>query len=521
MTMSARTMTAAATASTVLLHDDRKAAATMKTGIGATMMTPTWSGSRTRPSTARRAATMSEQQTAFVLSGGGTKGAFEVGVLGYLVHRAGLVPDIITTTSAGSIIGAKLAQARGADELAARTDELRRDLLAMTDQGQVFAKQPWLADFDGTPFGAAVDTFITMRPPPPTDPDGMPVVAADARAHHRRTRWHALQQVVAELPSARHAKKDFAGHQVSLLTLDPLGAALRGESATAAGISPIDEALVARPGVQLRMTVTALETGECRYVTEHGVVVERDGVTPTPESPDPIGIVEGVLTSSSVPMVFAPRRFGAATYVDGGVCQNVPVEVAVSLGATKVVAVLAVPLLHGRDPRDFLDTSFLGIYQRCVNQIAFAEKQRENLGVPRPDGCELVVIEPTVDTVGAFEVNEGLMRIDLDYGALRAEETLADLDDETRARAMAFTDRAVVARDRAWYHEEDLWSAAVSGQDLPTEALVRARRAKADVREALAERASLGLPVPDGAEAWWGDWEAHVSPRPDPVPPLP
>ena len=458
---------------------------------------------------------MREGPTAFVLAGGGTKGAFEVGALGYLVHRAGLAPDIITTTSAGSIVGAKLAQARGADELAARTDELRHDLLAMTDQGQVFAKQPWLADFDGTALGDAVDTFVAMRPPPPPDPDASTDLA-DRRAHHRHRRWHALQEVLSELPAARHAKHDLPDHRSSLLTLDPLGAALRGESASADGITPLDADLVARPGVQLRMTVTALEEGACRYVTETGQVVERDGVTPSADNPDPIPLVEGVLASSSVPMIFEPRRLGGATYVDGGVCQNIPVEVAVALGAERIVAVLAVPIRSPRDPRDFTQVAFPMIFLRSVNQIGFAEKQRENLGVPRPPGTELVVVEPTVDLVGAFEVNAGLMHVDLDYGALRAEEALADLDDDARAAAMDATDRVVVARDRAWYAEEDAFTSATADEAAP--AMERVRAAKRQVRDALAARAAAGLPADDLAEGWWRGYEAHAVARPPHVP---
>ena len=62
--------------------------------------------------------------TAFVLAGGGTKGSFEVGVLQYLVGVEGIVPDIITATSAGAIAATVLAQAR---TLAEFVDRVERD----------------------------------------------------------------------------------------------------------------------------------------------------------------------------------------------------------------------------------------------------------------------------------------------------------------------------------------------------------------------------------------------------------
>ena len=50
----------------------------------------------------------------------GTKGSFEVGVLQYLVGVEGIVPDIITATSAGAIAATVLAQARTLPEFAHR-----------------------------------------------------------------------------------------------------------------------------------------------------------------------------------------------------------------------------------------------------------------------------------------------------------------------------------------------------------------------------------------------------------------
>ncbi len=58
----------------------------------------------------------------------------------------------------------------------------------------------------------------------------------------------------------------------------PLAEALRSRRATASARST--PPLVARPGLQLRLAVTALRAGVLRYVTEDGTIVEADACTP-------------------------------------------------------------------------------------------------------------------------------------------------------------------------------------------------------------------------------------------------
>lgn len=466
----------------------------------------------------------------FVLAGGGTKGAFEVGAVGYLVGEAGLEPTVITAASAGSIVGAKLAQARGTAELVARADELRHDLLAMTDLDAVFGRQPWLADLEGTPLGDAVSTFVERRPDPPRldealpgDPGdpGDPGERADGagsdghRRHHRGKGWRSAAGLLGALPELGRARRDLPGHLGSILTLDPLGRALRGDPGAAAGIEPLDPALVARPGLDLRLAVTALGPGVTRYVTGDGTVVEADARTPSADHDVPVDLVEAVLTSSSAPMVFPARMLGGHLYSDGGVARNLPVDAAVALGATDVVAVLATPLGAPRPEADLDGATLLQVHLRAM-EIGFFDQQRRSLVGPWPTGAaagavRVRAVAPTVDLVGAFEVNEGLMRIDMDYGWLRAQEATADLPEPDASAARRLTDRIVVARDRAWFVEEALWRGEPA-------TLADVQRLKQVVADALARRAALGLAPPEGAEAWSATWEAHAVERPDALP---
>lgn len=476
---------------------------------------------------------------ALALSGAGTKGAFEVGALRYLVAEHGYVPEIITATSAGAIAATVLAQARGRDELAGRVEELRADLLAMTATEVVFAKQPWLAAFDGTALGTAVDDFLTVRnrPAVPADPDGPgsggpgagPGVGpggADAAAvgeeppvaRRRHRRWHDLAEVLRELPHLQRARTELPGHATSLLTLDPLEAALRGSGGS--GIGAVDPALVARPGLTVRLSVTALGAGCTRYVTETGALVEADARTPVASvAPGEIDVIDGLLTSSSVPMIFPPRPIGDDVYVDGGVRQNIPVGAAVALGADQVVAVLGVALEPPPAAPGAATGNLVGIHLRASN-LMFFETQLGNLAAARAAGVALTVIAPTLDVVGPFEVAQGLMLLDMDYGWLRAADVLGELDAAAGGRAAELSDAATAARERAWYLEEDLWTSSPSSPSAPAaaDALDRLRREKRRVHAAVEQRRQLGAATPSGADAWWLGWEHHGTDRPDHLP---
>ncbi len=459
-------------------------------------------------------------KTAFVLAGGGTKGAFEAGAISYLVEEEGVVPDVITATSAGAVCAAVLAQARTHEELVARSRELHEDLLAMTRADLLFGKQPWVAELDGTLFGRAIDHWVVERTRPPV-PGGAPVPGrADAPSEGAGPQRRPLlrlvvqaAQVVRALPSLGRARRQMRGRTGSLLTLDPLAEHLRHGGR---GIAPVDPALIARPGLDLRLAVVALGAGTLRYVTEDGTIVGADAVTPVPGAAGgPIDLIDGVVASASVPMLFPARPLAGDAYVDGGVVENVPVAAASALGATRIFAILAVPLDPPPDDHDYAHASAPAVFLRAVGAISFAERQRSSLSPSLPAGTELTVIDPLVDVVGPFDVARGLMLVNMDYGWMRAADVCADVGAATRRRAAEATDAIVVARTQAWHLEEEMWSrgGATSGD------LAALSRSKRIVRDALSERKDLGLPTPHDAARWWSGYEVHEGTRPTALPP--
>ncbi|HVX22040.1 MAG TPA: patatin-like phospholipase family protein [Acidimicrobiales bacterium] len=452
---------------------------------------------------------MGAGKTAFVLAGGGTKGAFEAGAVRYLVEEETITPEVITATSAGSICAAVLAQARTHQELVVRAGELHDDLLAMTHTDLLFGKQPWLGALDGTPLGRAVERFVLDRTRPAV-PGEVPAAVA-ARAGRRR-RLQVAARLGRSLPHLLRAGRRLRKDAGSLMTLEPLARALREGGPS--GIRPVDPALIARPGLELRMAVAALGDGALRYVTQDGHIVASDAVTPVA---GPVDVLDGVLASATVPLLFPPRPLAGDVYVDGGVANNVPVDAAVRLGATRVFAILAVPLAQPRDHRDYTRAPAPLVFLRAAGGVAFVERQLANLNPPLPDGTTVTVIDPVVDVVGPFEVSQGLMLLDMDYGWMRAADVLAEVGDDVRRQAFSATDAVVVARTRAWHREEAMWAAG--------RATAADRRAlaglKGQVRDAVNDRKGLGLPTPPDPERWWSGYEVHAGPAPADLPPDP
>jgi NTE family protein len=450
-------------------------------------------------------------KTAFVLAGGGAKGAFEAGAIRYLVEEAGITPEIITAASVGSVSGVVLAQARTRAEFVERTKDLRDDVLALTQTEHIFGRQPWVQALEGSPLGVAIDEAITGRTRPPI-PGGDPVLRPEPVG---RGRVRRVGRAVRTVPRLRRAGKGLRGNTGSVMHLEPLGEALRRGGIN--GVRAVNPKLVARPGLQLRLAVTALGAGLLRYVTEDGTLVEADALTPVSSDCGPVDLIEGVLASSSVPLIFPPRPLADDYYADGGVLQNVPLEPAVRLGATRIFTVLAYPLLQPPDTRDFTKLNMAEVFLRAMGGVAFTRQQVTDLAYPLPPGATMAVIDPIVDIVSPFEVAQGLMLIAMDYGWIRAADVVDVISDAFVEEATQATGTIAVARTRAWHLEEHLFSS----RQVDPEALATLAELKGTVKDAVCVREKLGVPLPDEAEQWWSHYEVHDTAIPAFVPRTP
>jgi NTE family protein len=351
----------------------------------------------------------------------------------------------------------------------------------------------------------------------PLTPRAQRRVERKARRRARRKIVRLVAGAALRLPRARR-KLQTSGSAV--MNLQPLADAMRRGGPT--GIHPVDLALIDRPGLHLRLAVTALRAGELRYVTEGGIIVEEDAMTPVAgAAAGPVDVLEGALASASVPMIFPPRPLADDDYVDGGVLQNVPVRAALHLGASRIIAVLAMPLRIAREEHNFSTDQAANIGLRALGVISLADRQRENLGIALTPGVSLTTIDPVVDVVGFFEAEVGLLRINRDYGWLRAADVMADGDPTLRAEIAAQTHEIAEARLRAWHTEEKLWGDSPLGRDSEAGTCALLRECKLAVRDLVDQRKQLGFPVPDGCEEWWTEYEVHDRERPAHLPSRP
>ena len=219
---------------------------------------------------------------ALVLSGGGSRGAFEVGAVNFLYDHFDVRPDVICGTSVGAINAAKLAEGGTPDEKRTALSELTSLWLGMSQNTDMWSTADWLTELADTPVG---DDFL--GPLVVASLTGQPSLTVVGE-----TSWFPdlsnpllffspssvigkaalLELKIHELALSVQALKSKAdeGEMRSFLTLRPIEAKMRSRTGGVAGSVLLDDRKVAGSGVRLRLAVVSLESGALRYVTERG-----------------------------------------------------------------------------------------------------------------------------------------------------------------------------------------------------------------------------------------------------------
>ena len=207
----------------------------------------------------------------------------------------------------------------------------------------------------------------------------------------------------------------------SLLSMRPVRELVEGN---------IDPERVAASGLVLRIGAVGLESGELRYITEGGEMHSRDG---DPLDQPPVALTEAILASASIPLVFPPTRLNDEHYVDGGVREILPLELAFNrLGAGHIFAVVASTPGVERIP-DTGDKGLLELARRVTADIVPDETLRKEISPPRGWGRRVTVIAPELDVHDALTVDPVLIAASIDYGYMRAADVLLSLGPEQSA----------------------------------------------------------------------------------------
>jgi NTE family protein len=263
------------------------------------------------------------ERIAIVMSGGGSKGAFQVGALKRL-YEAGIRPQIVCGTSVGALNGAKLAE--GTPTVIEELETLWRSLQKNAD---VLTWSPTFQDLFKS-LGRLAHREVN-------DLDDLQALqGALEQALIRRLAifigtgvaapgiFGALLQVIQLLGLRRRVVDVVQAFAAalggeSLFVTDPLKAKI---------LQYLDVSKVVTSGIELRVTGVDFQTGEL-------VLMDQN-------HPD---LTEAILASSVQPVFMEPRHPLAAArdhqVYDGGVREITPLQAAADLGADHVYMILA------------------------------------------------------------------------------------------------------------------------------------------------------------------------------------
>lgn len=207
---------------------------------------------------------------AIVLSGGGARGDFEVGAL-ELMYQRGYRPDILTGTSVGSINASKLAEGEGGpNQGLAGLRGLWHDLRWDSDMWEGAA---WLRTIDPK----LANAIVSQATPPMTGPTEFAAPPSAGwpgeLAYGLSNAINGLSWLTTDGVALLKAAQAFMDAR-SVFTLAPIKRRIES-----GGLDESKVAAWARAGGRLRMATVGLESGLLRYVTETGLLVERDHKT--------------------------------------------------------------------------------------------------------------------------------------------------------------------------------------------------------------------------------------------------
>lgn len=446
-----------------------------------------------------------------VLSGGRSGAYFQLGALRYLYDKVGITPSVITGTSAGSLLAALLAQA---DDHAGQRHvlaDIERVSQGLRQNSDMLTELAWYAELQ-----KLMPAWQNALNSHPRHHDSRTIMlpslglqsrpkngAAEGAANGttiRLPRWDrpVVLDTLSMIWTARRS-----GTRIDIL----LGGA-RGERSlfrhgpifdALLGPGVFDPSRLARSRTVLRIAVVGLESGELRYVTGTGGLVDRENRPVLTDAP--LSVVDAVYASCAIPGLLPPVQLGEEHYVDGGTRENAPVQIAMAhLGVERCYAVIALPRGLARES-SYADKDMLSIVLRSAAGIMADELLLNDVARARAAGA--VVIAPEVNLLGAFGVDPGLLSISTDYGYVRAAEACED----ATAEQQRLTRDVVELRHRIWGRENSLFgpdsAADVRAGEQPSLAILK-RRLRDLVDQMPADR------LPAGASQWWQAWEGHA-----------
>ena len=267
----------------------------------------------------------SDSPLGLVLSGGGARGAFQVGVWQTLrTHPRGFrgPPDVISGTSAGALNGALIAAGLN-------PQQMLDFWLDLADRPPVIANELFFRSL-----GRELQHLLWKEP---------------TRSLGRRARE---LRIVGDL-LRKHAWYRESGRLAMLVEylftarFDSLSGLLAGiETAFLFNTEPVRERIAKAIGarelrdspVRLAINTVDIRTGSVIRIVNHKP--QKSARASAHYRYEPVLSLDMILASASIPLLFNPVRVGDLDLWDGGLLVNSPMAPAVALGAQRIVPVL-------------------------------------------------------------------------------------------------------------------------------------------------------------------------------------
>jgi predicted acylesterase/phospholipase RssA len=487
--------------------------------------------------------------TAIALSGGGTKGSFEVGALAFLRKR---LDEFKVDYVLGSSTGALNALALSSGGMTAGTTTLIGIYLGLRGSSSMYTYNWRIYNVDQILQAAFNKPLASLLS------SGGGGSVGDATAllddiNYYYSRWYSLlaTELVFALTnvigvyilweavgdaltkiSNLQLIMQLLQHADSIYTLDPVRQLID---------TKINLGTVGR--IPLRMATVDLETGTPHFMDENGDLLIGAASASAPSylgtwtlnGARSTNLTNGAIASASIPGAFPPQllRVNDLTsghFVDGGTREMIPLKAAKDLGVQRIIAIFASPP-HLSQKTVGASPAMASIVGRSLdiltNEVAVNEQEPPDSFC---DTIQRIFIYPEILVHDTIEVDPGLIRINLAYGYMRAYDMYLgqtgqlNVDIGSLLLSLFATQALIELRREAHAIEQRMfhgWNPANLWFDKPDVDTLR------DVKRQILEMAEsrfllLGedtdcLPIQlagtgganYGIREWWETWEHH------------
>jgi NTE family protein len=141
-------------------------------------------------------------------------------------------------------------------------------------------------------------------------------------------------------------------------------------------------------------------------------------------------LADAVYATCALPLFYPPALIEGRYYVDGGVRDSLPIELAAKRGATLIIAV-DVGAGEVRDSGDTVSNGLVAIHHRVTEIMGFARKRQQ---MENWDGPPVIYVRPRFDEYSTFDFGRTSDFLDEGYRATRAALVAAGLLKGAKAR---------------------------------------------------------------------------------------